>query len=294
MSKDTQLSIVEKTFVELDEYAKVNTLATITEGKGNFTASLALAQGIEYLQSKLTNEIMSPLMRLQGSPLGFRTDKDKTGGYDIATVRDVMIDATIKGGFLLFGNEVNIIAGRGYITKEGFQGNFKRRAAAGLCTYPEVSIGAPKQVGDGFLLACTAKSVVNGKTISVSADIPVKGQSADQVIGKGTRKILARLYERVTGIAAGEADLSDGAIDVTATTTTGSGSAPSLPTTDGPDAEMLAKLDEFLNGYEASANQFLIENGAISPAQNYRQVSLHWAKRILNPKNNFLSAIGAK
>ena len=297
-SQSSALVVAQKTLAEIDEFSKTNTLATLTEGKGNFMASLALADGIQYLQSKLTPEVMKPLMALQGSPLGYRTDKDrnkdgtKGPGYDLETVRDVMIDVTIRGGFLLFGNEVNILAGRGYITREGFQGWFKRAAKDGRCTYPETNIGAPKSVGDAFLVPCAAKCKVKGQEVSVTAEIPVRGSGADQVIGKATRKILARLFERVTGIEVSEADVTDdlaGARNVTGTAQT----IPAETVQPAASAEDLAAAEKIVGEHGEKATAFFLRDGHISEGKTWKDAPEKQIKRILKFPKQFLEAIGA-
>ena len=155
-AKENQLAKLEPTLVELDTFARDNNLAVLTENKGLFSASIHLANAMVQLKAMIPEEVMNMLMTLQGSPLGFKTDKDKTGGYPVETVRDVMIDMTIKGGFLLFQNEVNIISGQGYVTKDGFKGWFARASKAGLCTYPIINIGVPKIAGDGAIVPCSS------------------------------------------------------------------------------------------------------------------------------------------
>jgi hypothetical protein len=58
-------------------------------------------------------------MALQGSNLGFKTDKDKTGGYSEAEVKTCLIDAVLLG-LQPTGNEFNIIASQMYPTGVGF------------------------------------------------------------------------------------------------------------------------------------------------------------------------------
>jgi hypothetical protein len=79
---------------------------------GTFTMASRMAAGIRALRAALTPEIMQDIMALQGSSLGFRTDKDKEGGYPVEVVKECMIEAVLKGARVI-NNETNIIASLG-------------------------------------------------------------------------------------------------------------------------------------------------------------------------------------
>lgn len=83
-----------------------------------FAKTFACAQAIGALQQTLTDEIMLPIMDLQGTRLGFRTDKDSRGGYPVLEVRRCLIEAVLSG-VLPVGNQFNIIASNMYLTREG-------------------------------------------------------------------------------------------------------------------------------------------------------------------------------
>src|SRR5579885_3660163 len=98
---------------------------------GSFASELAVAQAMNELRLALTDDMMKPVMALMNTDLGFRTDrdpkltpKDKDGNpmtpYSVEVVREVTIEAKLRG-FHMIGNEVNIIAGRLYATKNGFR-----------------------------------------------------------------------------------------------------------------------------------------------------------------------------
>jgi len=87
-----------------------------------FREALTLARGIQRLREIISFELVtSNLMGLQNTALGFLTDRkapDYPNGYDIATVRECLIEAMILG-VRPTNNEFNIIAGRVYVTKNG-------------------------------------------------------------------------------------------------------------------------------------------------------------------------------
>lgn len=288
---------VETSLQQIDAFIQENNLGAILEKHSPLLADAYVGMAISKMREMLTPEVMAVIMQLQGSPLGFRTDRDrnkdgsKGPGYDVETVREVSLDLFLRGGFRLSMNESNIIAGRGYITREGFTAWFKRAAKAGICTYPSINIGVPKVVGEGAIVGCSAACKVGGKDVTVTADIQVKGSGADQLVGKATRKILARLYEQVMGIPASDGDLSEGAIDVTTTPVTGASTTPPAETL---DAETLEALTKLIGEHGDKATSFFVTNGNIVAGQTWQNISAKIAKKALTNRDGFLQAIGAK
>lgn len=181
-----------------------------------FSATMKMAWFIKELRSLLTDEILECIMWLQGSPLGFLTDKDKPPkggapkgwipGYPVDVVRDVTIDATIRG-FRMTGNEINIISGRLYAAKEGL--SRKVREFKGL-TDLRLAAGVPHGTVGGSLVEYHATWLIDGKkegihcvkTDTSDTRIPVKVNAAmgtDAILGKAERKMLARIYGRISG-----------------------------------------------------------------------------------------------
>ncbi len=89
-------------------------IATASKGMRMFLISAARKQ----LMEMLTTDIVDMLMGLQGTPLGFKTDKDANGGYPREIVRQVAAQAFLSGLYMA-DNEVNIIGGNMYATKNG-------------------------------------------------------------------------------------------------------------------------------------------------------------------------------
>jgi hypothetical protein len=197
---------------------------------GSVLAALDVAKGIEDLRALFSQpEIQARVVALQDTPLGFRTDRDpkvmnrKTGQpnqpYPYDVVRDAVIEAGLRG-LQLVGNQFNIISGRFYGTKEGFE--FLIRKLPNVSDFRPV-IGVPQTKPGGVLIDCEATWQQNGKPFALKVTIPVKGDdysSADQYIGKATRKLLKRCYEVMTGNSVPEGDAADDAVTVEATATT--------------------------------------------------------------------------
>lgn len=197
-----------------------------TDG-GSIVAALNLAAAVSDLRTLFSQpEIQARIQALQDSPLGFRTDRDpriknkKTGQYNIPYSYDIVQEAAIEGllrGLQLVGNQFNIIAGRFYCTREGFEALIKR---LNYITDFRPNIGVPQGKGGGSLVECSATWKQNGADQSLAATIPVKGDdysSADQLIGKASRKFLRRCYEVMSGnsMPDGEATETAGVVPAT-------------------------------------------------------------------------------
>ncbi|MFW6118877.1 MAG: hypothetical protein ACOC7S_00925 [Planctomycetota bacterium] len=190
---------VDETALEtLEETAEQCTDLVLADQAGRFKQAVALASGMNKLRQALTPQVMEPIMELQGSRLGFRTDKDRSGGYGLSVVREAVIEATLRG-VRPVGNEFNIIAGNAYITKEGF--THLVRSYPGLTDYRD-TFAVPKGHKDGAVVHAEAEWKLNGKPQTLECDIPVrvnKNMGIDAILGKAKRKLLARVYARVTG-----------------------------------------------------------------------------------------------
>jgi hypothetical protein len=183
-------------------------------------------------------------MPLQGSKLGFVTDKDAGGGYPAEVVREVIIEALLRG-FRPVGNEFNIIAGQFYGAKNGFERIV--REWPGL-TNLRIDLGVPHLVAEkGALVPCEARWRLDGRDMKVECRpaagdgfdtrIPVKvngGMGPDAILGKATRKLYARVYQVLTGCAS---DIVDADGDVL-TVPGQSLPAPAEPTKDGQRIKM--------------------------------------------------------
>jgi hypothetical protein len=151
-------------------------------------------------------------MKMQGSKLGFRTDRDKTGGYPVQDVKRCLIEAVLLG-LQPYGNQFNIIAGNMYATKEGcaemlskIEG-LKYTLICGLPTYSKAKDSAAIDVKINWNY--------NGNSNSVTIPIALKvGQydTLDGLNGKATRKGRAWLISNITGIEIPEGDIKEAII----------------------------------------------------------------------------------
>lgn len=181
-----------------------------------FERAYATAKSIEVLKTLLTPEYMAPIMNLQGNRLGFKTDKDKSGGYPVEHVKNCLIEAVLMG-LQPYGNEFNIIAGNTYATKEGvgrLLATWRGLKYSLICAVP-----VPNQDGKSAVVEVTIKWTINQESKEEVIPISVKMDaytSVDAMIGKATRKGRAWLLSAISGIEIVEADVTDAEyLDVT-------------------------------------------------------------------------------
>lgn len=176
-----------------------------------------LAVAIEQLRELLTAEYLAPIMKLQGTRLGFRTDRDRNDdgskgpGYPMEIVKECFIEAILLG-VQPVGNHFNIIAGGCYITKEGYGYLLKHLPQL---TWWKITEELPRINADATSAAVTVKIEYsqNGVVATpVSFPIPVKmnkRMGTDAVIGKARRKARKWLHEAVTGNETPDGDILD-------------------------------------------------------------------------------------
>jgi cell division septation protein DedD len=195
---------------------------SVFEGAASFEQELAVAQSIRDLRAALTPEIMAPVMALMNTDLGFVTDRDpkksKQGQsvqtYDVETVRDVLIEAKLRG-FHAVGNEFNIIASRFYAARNGL----KRRCE----TYPGVTdlkivVGLPRINGDQATVAIYGEwrkdgvedkmTAPGGKPLEVLVRVN-NFMGPDAIVGKAERKLYKRILDRLSGKVTPDGEVGD-------------------------------------------------------------------------------------
>lgn len=186
---------------------EITELACSTAATENpFLAAFTQAGCIGMLRDAFTPDVMGAFMNLQNTALGFRTDKAQ-GGYPEAIVKEAVIEASLRG-LLPVGNQFNIISGRMYVTKEGFQ--YLLSKVPGLRYGINLAVPVMKN-GGAIVTASMRWKIGDGAQCSAEKDIPVRvnaGMGADAILGKATRKASAWLYNELThaGIADGDAE----------------------------------------------------------------------------------------
>lgn len=201
MSEDKQVALAKR----LNEAALSVIGQTQLEG---FEKAFLISSAVQQLKTLLTPEYMKPIMALQGNGLGFKSDKDKEGGYPEDTVKNCLIEAVLRG-VQPFGNQFNIIQSGCYITKEGY--GYLLSKISGL-SYEIVSeLPRVSQTSAAVVMKVTW-NINNGEKKERALDMPVKVNSfmgTDAILGKATRKARKWLYETVTGNEIPDGDIDD-------------------------------------------------------------------------------------
>lgn len=193
--------------------------AVLSADINNIENSLVVANAIGFMQEALTPEIMAPIMNLQGSKLGFKTDRDliknqstgkyeKGPGYPLEVVKNCFIEMSLIG-LLPTGNMWNIIGGNSYVTKEGGTHLLKKpKDFKQAISFIDVKQSDDKMTAN---VKALIKWTINGESNEEEVNFPVKSDkftTFDALIGKADRKAKMWLYNKISGlnIADGDAD----------------------------------------------------------------------------------------
>lgn len=206
----SQLTIKERTSALDAITASYQAQLAETTENDRFQRALITAEAMNALSEALTPEILTPILKLQGSRLGFRTDKN----YDAQTIKTAITEAILIGVHPI-GNEFNVIAGNCYVTKEGLTRLL--RNYRGL-TELRIKLGVPRMAGGGAIVDCSATWKLNGQPDQIECEIPIKvngGMGADAILGKAERKLKSRIYAQLTGSDIGDGEVEESVRNVT-------------------------------------------------------------------------------
>lgn len=206
---NTALVLPQK-FVQLSERLNNRVMSVInSETIAGFERAYTIAIAAKELEESLTAEYMQPIMALQGNRLGFKTDKDNTGGYPEPVVKKCLIEAVLMG-LQPFGNQFNIIAGNTYATKEGMGAclkNFKGLTYEIIPQLPRIDTNKGSAA-----IVMKIRWTLNGAAQERDIDFAIKVNNfmgSDAVIGKATRKARKWLHDTISGFEIPEGDITD-------------------------------------------------------------------------------------
>ncbi len=191
--------------------------------KGNFERTFALGAAMADLRDALDEKVMTSIMKLQNTKLGFRTDNER--GYPVHVVKDAVIEATVWG-LQCVGNQFNILAGNFYATKEGY--TYLLRNLPGLddmkfifhpAVIKESSTSGTRKDGSQYqkieregIAVVDVSWVYNGVRGMERLEFCIRvnaGMSQDAIIGKAERKAKAWLHARLTDMQLPDGDVAD-------------------------------------------------------------------------------------
>ena len=169
--------------------------------QGELQKAVLIAQGLKKMDSIVTAEVMAPLMSLMGTTMGFVTDKDLEPAdkrYGVEIVKKVLIEGMLNGVFP-YNNQLNIIASKLYITKNGYTAKIAKLEVVTDFVWRHKLIGDTKL--PHHLVSFEATWKQGGIEKSLNGEIPIKKYSSDSpdaVMGKGERKLKYRCYCAMT------------------------------------------------------------------------------------------------
>lgn len=199
-------------------------ISTVLNSNVNgFQKAFVMSSAIDIIKAQLSDEYMKPIMALQGSSLGFKTDQDtikekvngkwatkKGEGYPMEIVRECLIEAIFLG-LEVTGNQFNIIGGNTYPTREGFGAlldkmpNLKKNFE-----YKNIQQPAGQKVA--YVTVNITWQIEGESAKKQTIEFPIKSNeytSYDALIGKAERKAKRWLFNTIKGTDISDGDVND-------------------------------------------------------------------------------------
>jgi hypothetical protein len=151
---ETQLAQMETQLVELCETATA-ALHKIEAANGPMKLAATAMAAAKLTQMLIHNRYIEAIMPLVDTHLGFRTDSDR---YTNEQLTGFVVDCLLHNDSLV-GNEVNLIKGKRFVTKEGWIRKLKDLGAIGILPTAFTPVDVDVRQGE--------------KTTTVSARVPV-------------------------------------------------------------------------------------------------------------------------
>lgn len=243
-------------------------ISTVLSSNVNgFQKAYVMSSAIDIIKAQLSDEYMKPIMALQGSSLGFKTDQDtikekvnnkwvtkKGEGYPMEIVRECLIEAIFLG-LEVTGNQFNIIGGNTYPTREGFGAlldkmpNLKKNFE-----YKNIQQPAGQKVA--YVTVNITWQIEGESAKKQTIEFPIKSNeytSYDALIGKAERKAKRWLFNTIKGT-----DISDGDVN----------DIPHVEVVAGDDKletikTLFKELESKMDGSDAMVLQSIIDNKKI-------------------------------
>lgn len=210
-------------FLSVSKIIDTEISTVLASNVNGFQKAFVMSSAIDIIKAQLTDEYMKPIMALQGSSLGFKTDQDtikekvgnkwvtkKGEGYPMEIVRECLIEAIFLG-LEVTGNQFNIIGGNTYPTREGFGAlldkmpNLKKNFE-----YKNIQQPAGQKVA---YVTVNITWQADGDTAKKQTiEFPIKSNeytSYDALIGKAERKAKRWLFNTIKGTDISDGDVND-------------------------------------------------------------------------------------
>ena len=189
-----------------------------------FFKPIVMAMAIQELKQALTPEAIAAVHELEGTALGFKTDKFD-GKYGDETIRMCVIEAMLRGVSIV-GNQFNVIKGNFYIARNGWEAKLRKAGCTQIVPTigkPEdVLLGTPNDKGNRQItatFAAQATCVKDGRRYAVSASVAdgIDGRIEVSAFGKDIQacidglkgKAEARILKKLFFLACDATELDD-------------------------------------------------------------------------------------
>ena len=213
----------ENKFLSVSKIIDSEISTVLSSNVNGFQKAFVMSSAIDIIKAQLTDEYMKPIMALQGTNLGFKTDQDtikekvnnkwvtkKGDGYPLEIVRECLIEAIFLG-LEVTGNQFNIIGGNMYPTREGFGHALdKIRGLKKNFEYKNIQQPAGQKVA--YVTVFITWQMEGDTAKKQTIEFPIKSNdytSYDALIGKAERKAKRWLYNTVKGTDISDGDVTD-------------------------------------------------------------------------------------
>lgn len=203
-----------KKMISLDETLReAKTEIATAKAAGNDLVALAtMATYLDALRKQFDEQILGMVKPLMNSKLGFQTDRDPAKGYQGGpypdeTIRDALLSGGLQGA-RFHGNEINIISGGLYLTREFYERMFCELEGVSHLEPPSLGIPRETALQDKKYATINARLrfKLHGKQLDLDfsgerAIVVVwnKGMSVDSLHGKARKRIYKYAHGYVTG-----------------------------------------------------------------------------------------------
>jgi len=213
----------ENKFLSVSKVIDSQILSVLSSNVNGFQKAFVMSSAIDIIKAQLTDEYMKPIMDLQGTNLGFKTDQDtikekvsnkwvtkKGDGYPLEIVRECLIEAIFLG-LEVTGNQFNIIGGNMYPTREGFGAALDK--IKGLKkNFEYKNIQQPTGQKVAYVTVHITWQMDGDTAKKQTIEFPIKSNeytSYDALIGKAERKAKRWLFNTVKGTDVSDGDVAD-------------------------------------------------------------------------------------
>ena len=213
----------ENKFLSVSKIIDAEISTVLASNVNGFQKAFVMSSAVNIIKAQLSDEYMKPIMELQGSSLGFKTDQDtvkekvggkwvtkKGEGYPMEIVRECLIEAIFLG-LEVTGNQFNIIGGNTYPTREGFGALLdKMQGLKKNFEYKNIQQPAGQKVA--YVTVNITWQVEGDTAKKQTIEFPIKSNeytSYDALIGKAERKAKRWLFNTIKGTDISDGDVND-------------------------------------------------------------------------------------